>query len=1209
MTMFSFAGTLSGASQLYESGITDLKIVWQGGQAHLVSISASASGSMIHSIGAGGALTLTDQVWTGGGAVSSSVPVLETVTHQGATVLMAFGQSDWDIAGLTLEPGATLSDPASYQWGPDGVGMLSALHATTINGSTHIYAASVTGAGFCHYTLDGTNTFVLQGDFSQPGFQAEPDLIDIETVDFGTHKVLITASSSGDGIASYTLDAVGAPTLVSAHSASTVLPVGTPTKLATGMVGGQSFVIMASAGSSSLTVFEVNSAGTLTPTDHVIDNKFTRFSDVTELATVEHDGRLYVIAGGSDDGLSLFTVLPDGSLVHLDTVWDTNATALQNIAALEATVVNGQIVVFATSETEEGITQFTIDPDPAGVTLTGGISGDTLTGGADSDIILGGYGDDTLAGAGGNDILSDGAGTDTLTGGAGADLFILCGDGALDTVTDFDPAEDSLDLSSYHMLYDASQLDVTSTSWGAILTYQDEVLHVYRAGGGALDASHFQTADTLLLDRPPNGFNYFPETVNGTAADDTIEGNAGFDTLYGLAGNDTLMWSGGGDLFYGGTGVDTVSYAQANTGVLVNLATGAADLAAWGDQFDSIENLIGSDFDDVLVGDAGNNELIGGAGNDILCGGDGQDRLDGGAGMDSVSFALSTQGITISLLHGTGGDGDMLISIEGVIGSDHADDITGDNGENQLAGGDGADILRGLDGNDALEGNDGDDTLYGNDGDDTLQGGAGDDTLIGGYGNDTLEGGNDEDTLVGDHGDDILDGGDGDDTLIGGEGADQFIGGNGFDTVDYSALGSGLVLDLQTGIHSGWATGDQFNSIEAIIATDFNDDLTGSDGAETLYGNGGDDTIRANGGNDTVLGGQGHDQIWGGTGHDVIQGGDGDDQLYGENGDDRLMGGRGADALYGGGGIDIADYSDVTDGFVFNFATGERTGAAALDTFDSIEGVAGGAGADTLTGAANDDILEGGGGNDLIDGGAGNDRLIGGDGNDRFLAGDGADLFDGSAGVDTIDMRANATAAEVDLTAGTGAGSMAGDQFSNIENLLGTSYDDRLIGDGADNSFEGRKGADVLAGAGGRDSLRGGGGADQVNGGAGNDKLWGNNGSDNLSGSAGRDVLRGGKGHDVLDGGAGRDVMYGGAGQDTFMFNDGKDRIRDFDSQQDKIMFDSSLWGGGSKSEKKILKYAEIKNGKAVFDFGDGDKLIIDGITDLSQLAGTIDFY
>jgi Ca2+-binding RTX toxin-like protein len=49
-----------------------------------------------------------------------------------------------------------------------------------------------------------------------------------------------------------------------------------------------------------------------------------------------------------------------------------------------------------------------------------------------------------------------------------------------------------------------------------------------------------------------------------------------------------------------------------------------------------IQNIIGSNFDDVLVGDANNNVLSGGLGADTLQGGDGDDTLTAGAGADSL---------------------------------------------------------------------------------------------------------------------------------------------------------------------------------------------------------------------------------------------------------------------------------------------------------------------------------------------------------------------------------------------------------------------------------------------------------------------------------------------------------------------------------------------------------------------------------------------
>ncbi|SMR83585.1 Ca2+-binding protein, RTX toxin-related, partial [Aliiroseovarius halocynthiae] len=984
MTKLIFAGTSFGASQQYDSGISDLQIVLDGGQAYLATISASAQGSMIYSVGSDGTLTLSDQVSTGGGAVVSSTPVLETVTHNGATVLMAFGQSDWSISGLTLSVGGQLSNPSTYQWGPDGVGLLTAMHATIIDGVTHVYGASKAGTGFKHYTLEADNEFILQGDYSQQGYQVEPDLIDLETVNFGSHQVLIAASSSGDGIASYLLDENGVPTLVTEHSAETVLPVGTPTALVTGSIGAQNFVVMSSAGSASLTVFKIASSGELVPVDHVIDNKFTRFSDVSELAMVEHQGRLYVIAGGSDDGLSLFTLLPDGSLVHLDTIADTQATALQNIASLEATVVDGKIVVFATSETERGISRFTIDPDQAGNTLSGGISSDVLTGGSNSDTILGGYGDDTLSGGEGSDILCDGAGVDTLSGGEGADVFVMKADGASDTITDFDPTQDRLDLSGYHMLYDASQIQITSASWGATLSYLDEILHIRSVHGGALSTWHFLTENVLTLDRPPSGFNYFPKTVSGTSGNDTLEGNDGRDTLKGLDGDDTLMWSGGGDLFSGGTGADTVSYANAISGVLVNLQTGETDLAAFGDQFSSVENLVGSNFNDTLVGDAGDNHLSGGGGDDILRGGDGADVLAGGAGLDRVSYATSTQGVAISLLDGTGADGDTFVSIEGVIGSSYADDLVGNNDRNHLNGGGGSDTLRGLAGNDVL---------FGERGDDMLLGGAGDDSLIGGEGNDTL---------------------------IGGDGADEFIGGAGIDTVDYSAMGSMLVLNLKTGLRAGWSIGDSFASIEVIRATEFDDKIGGSDQRETLFGQGGNDVIYAYSGDDTVWGGDGDDGISGGDGNDVISGDGGDDQLYGDNGNDRLSGGAGDDILIGGYGDDVlvagagADFFDGSSGYdtvdmsnnsaraAVNLSLGVGGGSMVGDQFRRIEGLIGTRFGDRFVGDASENKFFGQEGDDVLLGGEGSDKLYGGAQNDHLNGGDGNDFLWGGLGWDKL---------------------------------------------------------------------------------------------------------------------------------------------------------------------------------------------------------------
>ena len=109
-------------------------------------------------------------------------------------------------------------------------------------------------------------------------------------------------------------------------------------------------------------------------------------------------------------------------------------TITDNLAAFDFTVTYGGTSMFVTANELGGVTTGTALPD----TLIGTIVADTLIG-------LGG--DDVLDGAGDNDILDGGRGVDTLTGGTGADTFISVIENGRDHITDFNAAEDLLDLS------------------------------------------------------------------------------------------------------------------------------------------------------------------------------------------------------------------------------------------------------------------------------------------------------------------------------------------------------------------------------------------------------------------------------------------------------------------------------------------------------------------------------------------------------------------------------------------------------------------------------------------------------------------------------------------------------------------------------------------------------------------------------------------
>lgn len=154
-------------------------------------------------------------------------------------------------------------------------------------------------------------------------------------------------------------------------------------------------------------------------------------------------------------------------------------------------------------------------------------------------------------------------------------------------------------------------------------------------------------------------------------------------------------------------------------------------------------SLDGGAGDDTLVGGDGGDWLYGGAGADVLRGGEGPDTLvgdgspaapasaaelsgdllDGGGGEDIVSYAYHPAGVVVDLAtgdNGRGAEGDVLLGIENVAGSAHADDLRGDEHANDLVGGSGRDVLHGAGGDDQLTGGPGRDIGDGGAGDDLI---------------------------------------------------------------------------------------------------------------------------------------------------------------------------------------------------------------------------------------------------------------------------------------------------------------------------------------------------------------------------------------------------------------------------------------------------------------------------------------------------------
>ncbi len=133
---------------------------------------------------------------------------------------------------------------------------------------------------------------------------------------------------------------------------------------------------------------------------------------------------------------------------------------------------------------------------------------------------------------------------------------------------------------------------------------------------------------------------------------------------------------GRADRLDGGADDDTVSYYTGSIGVTGGSSAGTASGGdAQGDALIAIENVSGSQGTVQITGTTGVSILQGWNGDDLLRGGAGGDLLDGGAGIDTASYYTSSIGITAEL-SSFSSDGDSLVSIENLSGSQHGGWLT-----------------------------------------------------------------------------------------------------------------------------------------------------------------------------------------------------------------------------------------------------------------------------------------------------------------------------------------------------------------------------------------------------------------------------------------------------------------------------------------------------------------------------------------------------
>ena len=637
---------------------------------------------------------------------------------------------------------------------------------------------------------------------------------------------------------------------------------------------------------------------------------------------------------------------------------------------------------------------------------------------------------DILVGTSGNDIIKDGKGSDIMSAGTGNDIFTITKNaGDIDTISDFDVANDKIDLRNIDNYVDILQLDISQKNNDTIIALDDgQKIILENVRSESLLANNFKFA---IFDGVPQTQRYSGPIDYNFAEDNIVE-----QTTAGIAGAgiDATVFE---QFIASGIGYNSVNFGNSeniwNEGVSRVLTNNVRYESSGGKNSQQVEKrdttFSGSServyYEYVRSGksgyfaqryDQGNDKMYGAMWSETIYADSGNDEVYAGGGDDTV-YA------------GTGND-----YVDGQTGNDT---LYGESGNDRLLGGDGNDYLDGGADNDYLNGDAGNDSLYGGSGSDKLEDSEGSNLLSGQGGNDQIIAGAGNDTIYGGAGNDHINAGAGDDYIDG-----------DYDIVSYQyqvtvSNGKWSWQETRTGYRENTNYGDDY-----INAGTGNDVVRDMGGNNLIYLAEGDDRATLGVGNDYVDGGVGNDRIYSGAGNDTIVTGSGNDYAEAGQGNDQIMADLGLNWLHGGAGAD---------------------------------NIQGGNDADIIYGGSGEDIINGGAGSDLIVAGTNNDRVNGGSdaddislgqGNDTAYGDDGDDLIKGEDGNDII-------------YGGTGKDSISGGNNNDI--IYGQDGNDIIAGDDGNDEIYGEEGSDIIDGGNGDDKIYGGNGNNLLRGGFGAD--------------------------------------------------------------------------------------------------------------------------
>jgi len=339
---------LDGASVITSADVGGTTYVFVGG--------AVDDGVSVFSLSRAGVLTNVYNVTDSGSLNLVGVSGLTTVMSGGATYLVAAGTGDNGLSVFRVATNGALT--SVYNLADSGSTYLNGvarMASATVGGSAYVFAAGTNEDGISAFRVEANGVLTSVSNTLDGGTLELDGVRGLTTATIGSNTFLFAAGSVDDGVSVLQINANGTLTETNSVTDNATYRLDGASDVATAVVNGTTYLFVTGAVDGGVSVFSVNSSGVLTNVDNVGDTGGLRLAGANSVTATAFGASTYLTVGGTEGGVSLFKVNSGGTLTFVQNIDDGGSLELSGTSTLHTASVGGVNYLLAAGSTDDGV--------------------------------------------------------------------------------------------------------------------------------------------------------------------------------------------------------------------------------------------------------------------------------------------------------------------------------------------------------------------------------------------------------------------------------------------------------------------------------------------------------------------------------------------------------------------------------------------------------------------------------------------------------------------------------------------------------------------------------------------------------------------------------------------------------------------------------------------------------------------------------------